>query len=543
MSIVSITMAEVLTLGDMYRCKLIAGTNGLWREVKCVDTMEMPDIYPWLQKNELLMTTGYSIQNDASRVIRLLYYLSDIGGAGLAMTTQFVGRFTPEIIALADNLQMPLIEIPIDVPFIALTNPIMKAIVDEQNKRLRFSEEMNERFIGLEINGGGVQEIADTLSELLSKSVIITDASFCVLAVSGEKLPEGMITQDENDFARLSRACWTRGSGKCYRMGIHYIRWESVMVRNRLCGYVLTLSDSDKENDYRIEALRHAAVSIALEFSKHKSLKDEQQTLNNNLFLDIMMNNAGSEEEMLARANNLRWPRIPIRMTVFDLVCFEKGVRGKNESEIQMLKESISGILDDILYKAHIPHVLAFNSDQFNCLFPADIDLQVMDVLLQSAASQVKQESGFSARIAISQPFHRLSQIPDAHGECRDAIYVSDGHGGVVVHVHDVMSELVFMNASRQSFCEKFARDTVSALSRYDAENNAHLIETVSALFDCAGHKGETAEKLFLHRNTLAYRIRRIEELTGVSLDETRWLMTLGLAAKIIHYLQRKEQE
>ena len=110
MSIVSITMAEVLTLGDMYRCKLIAGTNGLWREVKCVDTMEMPDIYPWLQKNELLMTTGYSIQNDASRVIRLLYYLSDIGGAGLAMTTQFVGRFTPEIIALRNDIMCTIIK-------------------------------------------------------------------------------------------------------------------------------------------------------------------------------------------------------------------------------------------------------------------------------------------------------------------------------------------------------------------------------------------------------------------------------------------------
>jgi purine catabolism regulator len=92
---------------------------------------------------------------------------------------------------LADQLALPLIEIPSDVPFTALTNPVMKAIVDNQNKRLRFSEEMNKKFIDLEINGGGFQQIADVLGALLVRSACWShDASFYMLAMSAGALPE-----------------------------------------------------------------------------------------------------------------------------------------------------------------------------------------------------------------------------------------------------------------------------------------------------------------------------------------------------------------
>jgi purine catabolism regulator len=53
-------------------------------------------------------------------------------------------------------------------------------------------------------------------------------------------------------------------------------------------------------------------------------------------------------------------------------------------------------------------------------------------------------------------------------------------------------------------------------------------------LYTCGGRKNETVARLYLHRNTLAYRLRKIEEITGLSMEDARNVMTLGLAAKIL---------
>jgi hypothetical protein len=84
-------------------------------------------------------------------------------------------------------------------------------------------------------------------------------------------------------------------------------------------------------------------------------MEDERQMLNNNLFLDLMLKNVASEEEAVTRANGLNWPRMPLMLAVLDLVRFEKGVRGKCESEIQELKEAVASIVHDVLCDANFP--------------------------------------------------------------------------------------------------------------------------------------------------------------------------------------------
>ncbi len=534
----SITVAEALTLGEMKRCTLIAGAAGLSREVQCVDTMEMPDIYPWLQKHELLMTTGYSIQNEGERLVRLLHHLNNIEGAGLAITTQFVGQFTDEVKRLADELELPLIEIPSDVPFTALTNPIMKAIVDNQNKQLRFSEEIGKMFIDLEINGGGFQQISDALGTLLSGSVLVTDAKYCVLALSGDALPEAFVRVDGRGRARLLQDGWTRDGASRYRANGRFIACQRVFVRRQLRGYVLLVTQQEREDDYQKIALRHAVTSVALEFSKQKSLEEERQTLNNNLFLDLMLGSVPSDQEALARADGLSWPRLPLVLAVLDLARFEKNVRGKSELEIQELKERIACIVQNVLRDADLPAVLTVTSDMFNCLFSADCDPVHVRDTLTLVMERIRAECGLLSRAAVSRPIDLLLSVPLAQQECQDAMRVAGPDARLnVVFSHDVLPELVFMSMGKSGFCQNFARNEVDRIHLYDQENDAHLVETVAALYDCAGRKNETAARLFLHRNTLAYRLRKLQEITGLSMDDPRSVTTLGLAAKIFQYL------
>ena len=57
------SIENMLQLREFKDCTVIAGHKGINRVIQCVDTMEVPDITPWLQCGELLITTGYSLED------------------------------------------------------------------------------------------------------------------------------------------------------------------------------------------------------------------------------------------------------------------------------------------------------------------------------------------------------------------------------------------------------------------------------------------------------------------------------------------------
>jgi purine catabolism regulator len=70
-------------------------------------------------------------------------------------------------------------------------------------------------------------------------------------------------------------------------------------------------------------------------------------------------------------------------------------------------------------------------------------------------------------------------------------------------------------------------------LANYDSENRGSLVKTVQAYFDHHGNISQTAESLFVHRNTLLYRMDRVQELTGIQLEQANMRLALHLALKL----------
>ncbi|MDY0395496.1 helix-turn-helix domain-containing protein [Virgibacillus halophilus] len=78
-----------------------------------------------------------------------------------------------------------------------------------------------------------------------------------------------------------------------------------------------------------------------------------------------------------------------------------------------------------------------------------------------------------------------------------------------------------------------FFHDTVGKLIKYDESHNLKLVETLMAYFKHNENLKETSGSLFIHVNTLKYRIQKIASLTGYSLNDTEGKMMLYLGLKI----------
>ncbi|CAN5859015.1 hypothetical protein BH23ACT11_BH23ACT11_20240 [soil metagenome] len=91
---------------------------------------------------------------------------------------------------------------------------------------------------------------------------------------------------------------------------------------------------------------------------------------------------------------------------------------------------------------------------------------------------------------------------------------------------------LLLNDLSRSSDLSRF-RQLILPLEDYDRRRGSDLLRTLSVYFDAGANATKTADRLFLHRNSLLYRLERIQELTGLDLKQpdARLALQLGLLA------------
>jgi len=92
---------------------------------------------------------------------------------------------------------------------------------------------------------------------------------------------------------------------------------------------------------------------------------------------------------------------------------------------------------------------------------------------------------------------------------------------------------LVRLLASDPEQLDAFYEESVAPLARYDEQYRTDLIGTLAAYLDHDGKLGAAAQALYAHRHTVAYRLDRVKELTGLDpmLSEDRERLGLGLKA------------
>ncbi|MCG0276222.1 MAG: PucR family transcriptional regulator ligand-binding domain-containing protein [Thermosediminibacteraceae bacterium] len=123
----------------------MAGEKGLDRIISYVDILEVPDAINWLRGEELLLTTGYSIKDKPEVQERLILELDKVNAAGIVIKlNRFLENIPEVMIKQANEVDLPIIGLPPDVPYIEVTHPLLKEILIRQNEERWISEKLKE---------------------------------------------------------------------------------------------------------------------------------------------------------------------------------------------------------------------------------------------------------------------------------------------------------------------------------------------------------------------------------------------------------------
>ncbi|WP_405139393.1 helix-turn-helix domain-containing protein [Sphaerisporangium sp. NBC_01403] len=116
--------------------------------------------------------------------------------------------------------------------------------------------------------------------------------------------------------------------------------------------------------------------------------------------------------------------------------------------------------------------------------------------------------------------------------EAGHARRMAEARGGGVVTSDEIYTHVLLLATVPDNVRRSFADRVLAPLFAYDRRHQSELVRTLGTFLDCAGSWNACAERMHVHVNTVRYRIRRVEELTGRDLSAMEDRVDLFLALR-----------
>ncbi len=140
-----IPLKELLQVPILKRSRVLAGRSGLDHEVEWVDVMDLPDIRPWIRPKTFLLSTFYVIRDDPEAQLDVIRTLAMSGAAGLCLDPHmFLKGVSHEFTQLADQLGVPVVELPEEAGYGELITPLMDVIIRRRRLETDFLSDLLE---------------------------------------------------------------------------------------------------------------------------------------------------------------------------------------------------------------------------------------------------------------------------------------------------------------------------------------------------------------------------------------------------------------
>ncbi|MGH7920936.1 MAG: PucR family transcriptional regulator [Candidatus Dormibacteraceae bacterium] len=560
------TVREAMRSGGLRRATLVAGREGLGRPIEWVRVMETPEIVARMGPHELLLTAAYAMRGDPQAPARLVGDLARIESAGLVVTLgRYLDRLPPEMVAAADLHRVPLFTVAgEDVSRTELMEPLLERIMFAEHWRLKRSIEIHRRFTDLVLDGKGILAICATLAEIVDSPVTIEDATFHLLAHSGEPTddphrqetiaargsPRAAIFDPR--FQRALREV-ERRRGPTFVPALPHLgmRRERIIAPiqagRQVLGYLSILGPIGEGNqELAMMAIEQAALVVAIELTKERELAEVEDRVRGEFLDELVQGTYGDLATARRRARHLGYRLEGGHvLLVCDIDRFRDYLDRQHlgEEAIQALKRELLGQVSGAVRASNPRALFLLTSDSVIVLASlgdaTDAPRRGTQIGGRVQEAVARWNPGFTVSVASSDLVEVPSGVAAAHREVRGVLdtLARLGTRGRVVGVADLgLTALLAGIPDRR--LEAFSGRHLSALRQHDLEHGGALVATLRAYLE-KGEQQAAARSLDIHPNTLRYRLERVRAIAGVDLDDPETRLNLAVALQVQALLDR----
>jgi len=497
----ALTVRELVEIPHL-ASRVHAGRGGLDREIHFASTCEMPDPWEWLSEGDLLLTSGLGLPGRPAGQAQYVRQLSRAGISGLSIGEPIDSPpISDEMVRMADRMRLPVLVTAYDVPFTALSRAVVDANAGEAQERLRQIARLYDR-VRLATAAG---DSAETLLRALGDEVhcrlivydnlrgrrLLVDSSAGGTPGAPDPLRDALREALDDHGGRMPAAVHLAGDDAALVVPVPSTRPASLVL----------VRESDVELP-DVALLQHVATVIALELERSEANRAEAIRRSGEVLAEML------DAPMDAPVARYRLSAHGIDGTRLVLAAW--GPQDALHPDV----------LHDALVDTGTPHLLLRREQKTVTLSSADVELAVLASLLPPAT-----------RAGVSTPFTHPSQASDALRQAGWALQAaSEGNRWLVRYGEDHAPFLPRTLAEARAAVER----VLGPLLAYDREHSTELVHTLRVFLQSDRSWKRSAELLFIHKQTLVYRIRRIEEVIGRRLAETQNVADVWFALRAL---------
>ncbi|WP_135455242.1 GAF domain-containing protein [Mycobacterium sp. DL99] len=384
----------------------------------------------------------------------------------------------------------------------------------EQRDALARSEQIHERLMTVTLRSGGIGGIATALSDLIGRPVLIDDGRQAEIARAGGNVefptPAVRSAAAERDTTERSPTVEAVADIDGAATG-----WLVAGVRlgSEVAARIWFPGNVEALDPLQIRAVEHASIVVSVELLREQTAAEVERRLRGELLTDVLSSSGSLSERLLTRAQRLGHDLSVAHVAIVATLSgpTEVGVRQAWQRALAVVTE---------LASAYQPKPLvAMHGGTLVTLWPEGADAGAPPgVMVQRVMAQVSQN--ISATVVVSPTYGA------DHGEgyhiAKSALEIAlqAGRTGTVVTLEDLGIVGLLLQLKDPAKLTAFAARTLGPVVEYDARHRTELMSTLRAYFTCRQERNATAKALLVHPNTVAQRLRRIEQLCGVDLAD-----------------------
>ncbi|GEN81426.1 PucR family transcriptional regulator [Actinotalea fermentans] len=492
----TVTVREIMTLAPLHGTYVLAGASGLDRVVTGVNVMEVPDIERYVKEGELLLTTAYPVRDRPERLVELLPVLHARGLAGLAIKPlRYLERLPDGLTERADELGFPVLVVPDDTSFNEVIGAVLAVVLAEYGAEPARTEAIRERLTGIALSGGGLEEIARTLSAALDRSVTIVDHDAIVLGGQAGPVAGG---GDDGD-----------GDGDDAAHG----RWQfPITVAGVPRGRVL-VGGQDEPTLGQRRLIRQACFAAGMHIAQALASIELDRRLGVVFLEELVAGTRLDDAALRRRARLFGWDLEGATVVVVAACSAEPA-----EAELQAVVRRVLG-----------PRAVAWlRGTQVVAIAPVADARSAVTTPEEALVGALEGTGAGRAVVASGAPAADLTQLPVSHATAQEALRIAHVTHRTAARHADLGFERLVLSLPRAELLA-FVEDQVGPLLAHDEHGDGDLCRTLDVVLGL-GNAAEAARRLFVHYNTMKHRLQRIGDLLGADLHDPRTRLALALA-------------
>lgn len=520
----SLSVEETLNLPTLEGYKILAGAAGLNKRCKHMTILETPSGINWLEGGEFLVTAGYAFLHNDEFKKNMMIDANKKGVAAIAIKeNRYFGEISSELIEQANKYEIPLILIPYGVVYTRTISSFYNMLFYRKNEYILKLNDIYEKLLDLSFENKDIDGIVYSLSNLSNANVFLFDKQLNIIS-------SNIINEDS--YNKLSEfEPFNKG-------GTHILKdIRRYLVNYEINGSFISIypivRDENKiaylyiVNDAELDKLTQISIEYGISIISMKLERDSAtrfaQTRFNKTLVEIMLNNKELPDEFYQNVErDLGWDHEGYVVGL----CIR--IHSMKDQNFEESKHDIYNILDSL-----IPNSNYLSTDKKSDVFVfIKIDSEdYLENIINNLHNYLKDyEERFKISLGVANPYSGIKNIEKLYNEAYLAVLFSN-QDTIFFNTLDTIKLLYPLKEDKE--IQNYYGRTIKKLERYDEEHGTNLVETLEIYLKYNFKKTIVSNKLFIHVETLRYRLNRIEEITGYSLDNSEGLFALQMGIKL----------